>query len=122
MRTLPTVLAPPPPPLHDAVCIFAYGQTGSGKTFTIYGDEKNPGLTPRGVSELYSLIEANSGKYSFRVSVFMLELYCDDLADLLAEKKTGQASWGVVGWVGCLLRGVEAGERARGAAREAACC
>lgn len=35
------------------VCIFAYGQTGSGKTFTIYGNEKEPGLTPRGVQELF---------------------------------------------------------------------
>ncbi len=35
------------------VCIFAYGQTGSGKTFTIYGNDADPGLTPRGVSELF---------------------------------------------------------------------
>jgi hypothetical protein len=35
------------------VCIFAYGQTGSGKTFTIYGTEKETGLTPRGVNELF---------------------------------------------------------------------
>lgn len=35
------------------VCIFAYGQTGSGKTYTIYGNEKNPGLTPRGIQELF---------------------------------------------------------------------
>lgn len=37
------------------VCIFAYGQTGSGKTFTIQGDEKMPGLTPRAITELYAL-------------------------------------------------------------------
>lgn len=35
------------------VCIFAYGQTGSGKTFTIYGNDADEGLTPRGVNELF---------------------------------------------------------------------
>lgn len=57
------------------VCIFAYGQTGSGKTFTIYGNEKDPGLTPRGVHELFRIINRDSGKYTFSVSIYMLELY-----------------------------------------------
>lgn len=48
------------------VCIFAYGQTGSGKTFTIYGNEREPGLTPRGVAELFRVINRDSGKYTFR--------------------------------------------------------
>lgn len=38
------------------VCIFAYGQTGSGKTHTIYGGEGNPGLTPRGIHELFNVL------------------------------------------------------------------
>ena len=37
------------------VCIFAYGQTGSGKTFTIYGNDADPGLTPRGITELFKV-------------------------------------------------------------------
>jgi hypothetical protein len=37
------------------VCIFAYGQTGSGKTYTIYGDESGPGITPRGIHELFKV-------------------------------------------------------------------
>ena len=37
------------------------GQTGSGKTFTIYGNEQMPGLTPRGVSELYHVMDRDSG-------------------------------------------------------------
>jgi hypothetical protein len=72
------------------VCIFAYGQTGSGKTFTIYGNEELPGLTPRGVTELFDILERDSGKASYRVEVFMLELYVDDLQDLLAESKKGE--------------------------------
>lgn len=72
------------------VCIFAYGQTGSGKTFTIYGNEQLPGLTPRGVSELFDILDRDSSKISAKVSVYMLELYCDDLQDLLAENKKGE--------------------------------
>ena len=70
------------------VCIFAYGQTGSGKTFTIYGNDELPGLTPRGVGELFKILERQSGKTSSKVSVTMLELYIDDLQDLLGEAKT----------------------------------
>ncbi|KAK9917170.1 hypothetical protein WJX75_001536 [Coccomyxa subellipsoidea] len=65
------------------VCIFAYGQTGSGKTHTIYGTPDMPGLTPRGIHELFNVLDRDSGKYTFSVSCYMLELYQDDLADLL---------------------------------------
>lgn len=37
-----------------------------------------------------------AGKCSFRISCYMLELYCDDLADLLADHKKGDklvGSW-----------------------------
>lgn len=57
------------------VCVFAYGQTGSGKTFTIYGSADKPGLTPRGVRELYQQIEADAGKANYSVRLQMLELY-----------------------------------------------
>ncbi len=50
-------------------------QTGSGKTFTIYGTPSEPGLTPRGVTELFKVINRDAGKYSFSVSLYMLELY-----------------------------------------------
>ena len=69
------------------VCIFAYGQTGSGKTFTIYGSESDPGLTPRGITELFRIIETNFNKYSFSIKLYMLELYQDTLMDLLAPAK-----------------------------------
>jgi hypothetical protein len=57
------------------VCVFAYGQTGSGKTFTIYGNEACPGLTPRGVREMFAQIDRDAGKTSYSVRVQMLELY-----------------------------------------------
>eukprot|EP01025_Chloroclados_australasicus_P032418 TRINITY_DN32899_c0_g1_i1.p1 TRINITY_DN32899_c0_g1~~TRINITY_DN32899_c0_g1_i1.p1 ORF type:complete len:1110 (-),score=97.44 TRINITY_DN32899_c0_g1_i1:611-3745(-) len=65
------------------VCIFAYGQTGSGKTFTIQGDRNNPGLTSRGVSELFNIIRRDNAKFQFLVRCYMLELYQDTLMDLL---------------------------------------
>lgn len=52
-----TLLPHPHPLLH---CVW---QTGSGKTFTIYGAPNEPGLTPRGVGELFRIINRDSGKY-----------------------------------------------------------
>ncbi|KAF8769193.1 hypothetical protein HU200_006696 [Digitaria exilis] len=68
------------------VCIFAYGQTGSGKTFTIYGSDNNPGLTPRATSELFRVIKRDGNKYSFSLKAYMVELYQDNLVDLLLPK------------------------------------
>jgi len=65
------------------VCIFAYGQTGSGKTFTIYGDDANPGLSPRAISEVMRCVHRDSSKCSVKMECYMLELYRDDLVDLL---------------------------------------
>ena len=41
------------------------------------------GLTPRGITELFNILDRDSGKYTFSVSCYMLELYQDDLQDLL---------------------------------------
>lgn len=67
------------------VCVFAYGQTGSGKTFTIQGDETNPGLTPRSISELYSII-GNMKQHEVQLSCYMVEIYKGELRDLLLPK------------------------------------
>ncbi|ONM12482.1 kinesin-like protein KIN-14I [Zea mays] len=72
------------------VCIFAYGQTGSGKTFTIYGSENNPGLTPRATSELFRVIKRDGNKYSFSLKAYMVELYQDNLVDLLLPRNAKQ--------------------------------
>eukprot|EP00850_Spirogloea_muscicola_P021918 SM000268S09734 [mRNA] locus=s268:656:9156:+ [translate_table: standard] len=68
------------------ICIFAYGQTGSGKTYTIYGTPQNPGLTPRAMHELYHCLERDGSKYAYELKVYMLELYQDNLQDLLLPK------------------------------------
>ena len=68
------------------VCIFAYGQTGSGKTFTMIGNEEYPGIAPRAFQGLFEIIEQNKSKFETRLSVYMMELYCDQIQDLLAGK------------------------------------
>ncbi len=69
------------------VCIFAYGQTGSGKTYTMIGGKEeqrivSPGIAPRAFHTIFQLVESNSTKFKFKISVYMLELYNDKLLDL----------------------------------------
>ena len=71
------------------VVVFAYGQTGSGKTFTISGTEQDPGVTPRALRELTRLVDAASSRASVSLRASMLELYCDNLQDLLLRDPPG---------------------------------
>lgn len=68
------------------VCVFAYGQTGSGKTYTIQGDAQNPGLTPRIFDELFGILDSMDN-YDISLSCYMVELYLENLTDLLCGKK-----------------------------------
>eukprot|EP00897_Mesotaenium_endlicherianum_P004538 jgi/Mesen1/4111/ME000216S03374 len=68
------------------VCIFAYGQTGSGKTYTIYGSPDMPGLTPRAMHELFEGLDREASRSSVSLKVYMLELYQNQLEDLLLPK------------------------------------
>jgi hypothetical protein len=74
--------------------ILAYGQTGSGKTFTVglsnvtslAGSEEEQGIIPRVARALYDAIAAakrEAPAASFNVRVVFLEVYGDDLRDLL---------------------------------------
>jgi len=67
------------------VTIFAYGQTGAGKTHTMYGSSSQPGLAPRAIHEVFNVInrESKQGK-SFKVKAYMVEVYKQDILDLLA--------------------------------------
>ena len=58
---------------------------------------QEPGLTPKAINELFAVLDRDSGKYSFSVSVYMLELYQDDLADLLLPPTKKDASIKVLG-------------------------
>lgn len=66
--------------LGGTSCVFAYGATGSGKTHSILGD--GPGSCP-GLAHhaLRRLIEGPGGG---EVRLSMLEVYCEQIRDLLA--------------------------------------
>ena len=71
------------------VCIFAYGQTGSGKTWTMTGDRENAtnkGIMPRSFQEIFDIAARDKDKIEVSASIYMLELYCGDLVDLLLER------------------------------------
>lgn len=75
------------------VTIFAYGQTGAGKTFTMYGVQSPPelkGTTPRTIEEIYRITERDKGRFNYTVEGSMLELYQNNIVDLLS--KGGPAS------------------------------
>ena len=66
--------------------LFAYGQTGSGKTYTIQGEGGvKEGIAPRGFVELYSILQ-DMNNYTYSLDCFMVELYLDQLRDLLLPK------------------------------------
>ncbi|URD87944.1 KISc [Musa troglodytarum] len=66
------------------VCIFAYGQTGTGKTFTMEGTEQNRGVNYRTLKELFKIAEERNETYSYNISVSVLEVYNEQIRDLLA--------------------------------------
>ncbi|KMT14281.1 hypothetical protein BVRB_4g076360 [Beta vulgaris subsp. vulgaris] len=70
------------------VCIFAYGQTGSGKTFTMTGPnnltEETYGVNYRALNDLFCLTEERKATFSYEVSVQMMEIYNEQVRDLLA--------------------------------------
>jgi len=67
------------------VTLFAYGQTGAGKTFTMAGVPGQLGITPRTISELFSVIGGLQHRFDFTLTGSMLELYRQDIVDLLAK-------------------------------------
>ncbi|PKY39871.1 kinesin-domain-containing protein [Rhizophagus irregularis] len=75
------------------VTILAYGQTGSGKTYSmgtaLDGSNISPehqGIVPRAISKLFAVLNKRKEKnptFDFEVYVSFLELYNEDLIDLL---------------------------------------
>ncbi|KAJ3316232.1 Kinesin-like protein kif15, partial [Boothiomyces sp. JEL0866] len=76
-------------------CIFTYGQTASGKTYTMGGppvqQPAQRGIIPRVASQILSYIEAHGRKEAggvgndFTVSITYLEIYNEQLRDLLVD-------------------------------------
>ncbi|CAI4054912.1 Kip1p SKDI_02G0460 [Saccharomyces kudriavzevii IFO 1802] len=87
--------------LHGYNCtIFAYGQTGTGKTYTMSGDinilgdvqstdnlllGEHAGIIPRVLVDLFKELSSLNKEYSVKVT--FLELYNENLKDLLSDNE-----------------------------------
>ncbi|XP_065034086.1 kinesin-like protein KIN-14K isoform X2 [Musa acuminata AAA Group] len=71
------------------VCIFAYGQTGSGKTYTMSGpisaSVEDWGVNYRALSDLFEISENRRNSYFYEVGVQMVEIYNEQVRDLLVD-------------------------------------
>lgn len=107
--------------------IFAYGQTGTGKTYTMEGECKRSksgpngelppeaGVIPRAVKQIFDTLESQNAEYSVKVT--FLELYNEEITDLLApddlskvaleDKQKKQLPLMEDGKGGVLVRGLE---------------
>ncbi|CAJ1976096.1 unnamed protein product [Sphenostylis stenocarpa] len=78
------------------VCIFAYGQTGSGKTHTMSGPdnytEETVGVNYRALKDLFHLSEQRKDTIHYDISVQMLEIYNEQVRDLLATDEIRNSS------------------------------
>ncbi|KAK7378809.1 hypothetical protein VNO80_04257 [Phaseolus coccineus] len=82
--------------------IFAYGQTGTGKTYTMEGECKRAksgpngelppeaGVIPRSVKQIFDTLEGQNAEYSVKVT--FLELYNEEITDLLAPEEISKVS------------------------------
>ncbi len=72
--------------------IFAYGPTGSGKTYTMFGnnifDDELKGVIPRAAVDIFRKWEASDNVKEMWVCCSMLEIYKENLHDLLADCAT----------------------------------
>ncbi|XP_034104570.1 kinesin-like protein KIF18A isoform X1 [Drosophila albomicans] len=92
-RTNEDIFAECTAPLVDAVLdgyncsVFVYGATGAGKTFTMLGSENCPGITFLTMRDLFEKIQMQQDTRKFDVGVSYLEVYNEQVMNLLT--KTG---------------------------------
>lgn len=75
------------------VCLFSYGQTGSGKTHTMQGCGNGVmrGIIPRAVEQILDQARiSRSQKWEFKMSASFLEIYNEELKDLLVSMNQGK--------------------------------
>ncbi|CAM9806509.1 unnamed protein product, partial [Ectocarpus fasciculatus] len=65
--------------------VFAYGNTGAGKTYTMLGSQAEPGIMVRVMNDLFLYSEKNAKDAAvvFTVTVSFLEVYNENIRDLL---------------------------------------
>uniref|UniRef100_A0AAA9T234 Kinesin-like protein 6 n=1 Tax=Bos taurus TaxID=9913 RepID=A0AAA9T234_BOVIN len=70
--------------------LLAYGQTGSGKSYSMIGFGANKGIIPNVCEELFQAIENRDKNQEYQVTFSMLEIYNEQVRDLLSRiKKPG---------------------------------
>jgi len=70
--------------------VFAYGATGAGKTFTMFGSEvSGPGILPLTIIDMFRTMERRQNDKNYRVTVSFLEVYNENIFDLLAPQEAG---------------------------------
>eukprot|EP01006_Ploeotia_vitrea_P037465 TRINITY_DN66130_c1_g8_i1.p1 TRINITY_DN66130_c1_g8~~TRINITY_DN66130_c1_g8_i1.p1 ORF type:complete len:769 (-),score=454.54 TRINITY_DN66130_c1_g8_i1:1118-3304(-) len=70
--------------------IFAYGQTGTGKTYTMEGDMDDPdkrGIMPNSFYHIFEQVDKAAENEEFLVRMSFLEIYNDDVYDLLNQQQ-----------------------------------
>ncbi|CAB9508005.1 Kinesin-like protein KIN [Seminavis robusta] len=76
--------------------VFAYGQTGTGKTHTMEGSLDHPdnyGVIPRAAEAIFNELNNDNLNYvSYQVFCSYLEIYNEELCDLLTESTPHSAS------------------------------
>eukprot|EP00873_Tetraselmis_striata_P027928 jgi/Tetstr1/448192/TSEL_035483.t1 len=93
--------------------VFAYGQTGTGKTHTMEGGDRQSvdgcdlsdvaGVIPRSIKEVFDRLESNALEYSVKVT--FMELYNEELTDLLS---VGESKLKLLeGRAGVVVQGLE---------------
>uniref|UniRef100_A0A673ZM01 Kinesin-like protein KIF28P n=1 Tax=Salmo trutta TaxID=8032 RepID=A0A673ZM01_SALTR len=65
--------------------LLAYGQTGSGKSYSMVGYGPNKGLVPTLCDKLFQAIRANQDSRQCQVFFSMLEIYNEQVVDLLSR-------------------------------------
>merc|ERR1711892_528906 len=73
--------------------IFAYGQTGTGKTFTMEGDRTVPelkGIIPNSFAHIFGHIAKSGDEKNFLVRVSYLEIYNEEVRDLLGKDQNSR--------------------------------
>ncbi|KAG3243161.1 hypothetical protein PI124_g12013 [Phytophthora idaei] len=79
------------------VTVLAYGQTGSGKTYTMggaaVGSGNDDGLILRFLRDLFDALR-NEASMKTTIKVSFLEIYCDEIRDLLVERARGSSQNG----------------------------
>ncbi|CAL8244953.1 unnamed protein product [Lota lota] len=76
--------------LHNALqgynaTLLAYGQTGSGKSYSMVGYGPNKGLVPTLCDRLFQAIKGNQDSRQCQVFFSMLEIYNEQVVDLLSR-------------------------------------